>query len=104
MCRFNDFHRASKVNEAIENELSAEMDVTGLDEQVIAKELKATCKKALDNLQPLERKVVLEVCIFEKKVAKVARSLGYSRGHVSETRTKAVNKMRCYFEEYKQAA
>lgn len=95
---------SSKVNETIEKELAADSDVASLDDQLIAKELKVSCKNALDNLLPFERKVVLEVCVFEKKVAKVARQLGYSRGHVSETRTKAVNKMRSYFTAYREAA
>ena len=94
----------SKINEEIETKLSLYIPASSPDDQIMARELTASCQKALETLYPLEKQVVLEVFVHNKKIANVARGLGYSRGHISETRTKAVHKMRSYFISHKEAA
>lgn len=46
-------------------------------------ELRRICRQALGELSELERLVILETYLGDEKVAKLARRLGYSRGHLS---------------------
>lgn len=67
----------------------------GLTEKnVYLDELRQYCEKALRGLSELERTVVFRVHVLDFKLARVARDLGYSRGHISELRTKAFRKVR----------
>jgi len=57
-------------------------------------QLTARCQNALKSLDDLERRVVLQVVVAEEKVARVARRLGYSRGHLSLIKSLGVKKLR----------
>lgn len=79
-------------------------DVKSPEDEYLSKELQKKCRKVFRNLSSMERKVIIAVCIFEQKVANVARDLGYSRGHISEIKKKAISKMKPYMMEYQKAA
>lgn len=68
------------------------------------KELRAHCNRALNQLSQLERKIVIDVHVLDWKVARVARKIGYSRGHVSALRKDAFAKLRPMLVDYKEAA
>jgi len=57
-------------------------------------ELRSLCHKALRELTELERVVVLETYLAEEKVAKLARRLGYSRGHLSLVKNNSARRLR----------
>jgi DNA-directed RNA polymerase specialized sigma subunit len=58
----------------------------------------------MGKLLPFEFKVIAEVVIQGEKVAKLARRIGYSRGHVSDIKTNALQKMRDQLTAFKEAA
>lgn len=74
------------------------------DDALYQSELRNKCEEALQELSPIEQKVVNHVHVLGYKVAAVARKFGYSRGHVSEIRRKAFGKLRTRLNWYPQAA
>ena len=58
------------------------------------KEVLSVSSKALLKLTTLERSVMSEVYFKEKPITEVARSLGYSRSHISRIRNLAVSKLK----------
>ncbi len=67
-------------------------------------EIRRKCNEALLALSNLEREVVVNVHIFDYKVANVARRLGYSRGHISNMRKVALKKLQNQLTEFDKAA
>lgn len=72
--------------------------------QLHLSELREGCRKAVAELSSMEKSIVFEVYVNERKVASVARMMGYSRGHVSDLRRRALNKMKGTMVPYKEAA
>lgn len=70
--------------------------------ELAVKEVRAKCREALEALSELERQVMLRVHVYDFKVASVARSLGYSRGYLSDVKRVAATKMQSYLEPYRE--
>lgn len=69
---------------------------------LVVKQVRSKCKEALEVLSELEREVMVRVHVYDFKVASVARTLGYSRGYLSDIRKGAAFKMQAYLEPYKE--
>lgn len=74
--------------------LQLESPETSPEEQTYQRELRTLCREALGRCSPLEREVVLECYVQGEKVARVARRLGYSRGHLSLVKRNATRRFR----------
>lgn len=77
--------------------LATEQGMTGdecPERNTYLKELQFYCELAMQSLSPLEREVVTGIHFHEKKVARYAREIGYSRGHLSAVRKQAFTKLR----------
>ena len=64
------------------------------DEALYQQEIRERCEEAIEELSPIEKRVLTKVELLGCKVARVARELGYSRGYVSEVRSRACEKLR----------
>jgi RNA polymerase sigma factor (sigma-70 family) len=60
-------------------------------------ELRSLCKEAMNELNELERTALINIHVLDEKVARLARRVGYSRGHLSMVRTNAIRKIRPMF-------
>ena len=90
-------------------ERSGLIDYHSPEQIAYQQEVGRQCRAALDKLSELERAIVVRVHVMGFKLARVARQLGYSRGHVSELKGRAFRKLRQDFghlhdEIFKEAA
>lgn len=67
-------------------------------------ELKRECYGAVMRLNPLERTVIAHSVVNDSKVAPMARMLGYSRGHISEVKGRALKKLKTALNDFRFAA
>lgn len=74
------------------------------EHEVYLAEIRLHCRNALARLTHFERRVVEAVHINGLQVTAAARRLGFSRGHVSKTRTDALRKLRPDLEAFRPAA
>ena len=74
------------------------------EEHTSLKEFSERCQKAAVRLTPLEKLVVYRVQVQAEKVAQVARSMGYSRGHLSTLQGSALRKLRSELVDFRDAA
>ena len=63
------------------------------DAALLADEKRLQCQRALQELVPLERQVMEEWMYEGKSIVEIAKTLGYSRGHVSRIKTFALSKL-----------
>jgi RNA polymerase sigma factor (sigma-70 family) len=63
------------------------------------KQLRGRCAAALAALNDLERRIISGTIFDEEQVTEVARKLGYSRGHLSEVKRGAMEKLRVTLRE-----
>ena len=73
-------------------------------QKVAHDQFRARATAAVLELSPLEQQVIKEVEIHAEKVAKLARQLGYSRGHLSLVRSRSLKKLRVELAEFGIAA
>ncbi len=78
---------------------------------LLRKEKKFTCYKAISELDPLEQEVITRSYMGNESLIDVAKSLGYSRCHISRVKKKAIEKLRNilsktgeFFEDYGKTA
>ena len=64
------------------------------DQMLHLKQVRKECSKAIERLSSLEKVVIFQVDVLGYKVANLAIKLGYSRGYLSEIRSKAERQLR----------
>jgi len=64
------------------------------EREVHCGELRQICQRALDQIGELERTILVEIILGEEKVARLARRLGYSRGHLSLLKSSGARRLR----------
>ena len=74
------------------------------EHQAYLSEIRLRCRNAFAKLTHFEQRVVEAVHINGMQVTAAARRLGFSRGHVSKTRTDALKKLRPELEMLRPAA
>ncbi|MBX7138539.1 MAG: sigma-70 family RNA polymerase sigma factor [Oligoflexia bacterium] len=107
LARLNDPDSSDKSAENVsvhERDELGQCSAQSPEEECEASELRGGFKRAFKTLTGLEKEIIFHVYVNEFKVASVARKLGYSRGHVSDMRRRALNKMRDLMEPFKEAA
>jgi RNA polymerase sigma factor (sigma-70 family) len=65
-------------------------DFMAPDEVLLKKEIAGLSQKACERLDPLEREVIFRIYVQEQQLMDVARTLGYSRCHISRVKKKAL--------------
>lgn len=61
------------------------------DSSLLKKEVASLSAKACQHLDPLEREVIYRIYVLEEQLMDIARSLGYSRCHISRVKKKALD-------------
>ena len=70
------------------------------EHKAIVREFMRRATRAMRKLNPLERRVFVEVDMFGCGVSQLARNLGYSRGHLSMVHNAALRKTRQHLARY----
>lgn len=110
-----DFERGSSVarngtvssgnNEnAVDHTALALVDGNNPEKEAAERAIRRIVFAAMQELEVLEQKIILEVFYGDMKVAKVARKLGFSRGYLSDVKTSALKKLRGRLVVLKEAA
>jgi len=74
------------------------------DQQYGYQQIRTVVAKAMANVSPTGRDVVVEVDLLGHKLNATAQRLGYSRGHLHEIRRKALEYLRAELMDYAEAA
>jgi len=86
------------------NEIESLPCKSDIDHEVYVKEVRRECNAAIASLSNLEKVVIFEVNVLGDKVATLAFRLGYSRGYLSEVRSRAEQQLRVQLSHLRNAA
>lgn len=97
-----DYSASHESSEVIDmNNLRAETDV---DREVYIKEIRRGVNKAIAKLSLIEKIVIYRADLLGCKVANLANEMGYSRGYLSEVRSKAERTLRHKLDHFREVA
>lgn len=83
-------------NLTIEDTIESDFDML---ESIIKKERIKELGIAINSLKPIEKRVIIDIYFNNKKQLEIAKEIGAKQSYVSKVRTRAINKLRVWFEK-----
>lgn len=84
-------------NLTIEDTIKSDFDML---EHTIKKEQIKELKVAIDTLKPIEKRVIIDIYFNNKKQREIREEIGAKQSYVSKVKTRAINKLRVWFEKH----
>ena len=82
-----------------ENYLLGQRDAETPEHHMLRKEKISECQKAITKLDDLEREIIVRCYGSEQPLVEIARTLGYSRCHVSRVKKSALDRLKTLMDE-----
>ena len=83
-------------NLTIEDTIKSNFDML---ESIIKKERIKELGVAINTLKPVEKRVIIDIYFNNKKQKEIQEEIGAKQSYVSRVRTRAINKLRAWFEK-----
>lgn len=83
-------------NLTIEDTIKSDFDIL---EDTIKKECIKDLRLAIDTLKPVEKHVIIDIYFNNKTQLEIAKELGFRQSYVSRIKTRAIKKLRVWFEK-----
>lgn len=84
-------------NLTIEDIIKSDFDML---ESIIKKERMKELDVAINTLKPIEKRVIIDIYFNNKKQKEIQEEIGVERSHISRIKTRAINKLRAWFEKH----
>lgn len=84
-------------NLTIEDTIKSDFNIL---EYTIKKEQIKELKVAINTLKPIEKCVIIDIYFNNKKQLEIAKEIGVRQSYISKVRTRAINKLRAWFEKH----
>lgn len=83
-------------NLTIEDTIESDFDML---ESIIKKERIKELGIAINSLKPIEKRVIIDIYFNNKKQKEIQEEIGAKQSYVSKVKTRAINKLRAWFEK-----